>query len=304
MLLEAGQKLWGFIQQTFIADWQGLALSFLASILAAGLVLCVEVAYVGYARSGLKRILSDRSHSTVLDIAYFIAHTTGIITLAAALLSAGIPFMLAGAIRKMLQLDIGHNFPAWGHLALFLICADFLAYWQHRLMHRIPALWKIHEFHHSAEEFNTITVFREHALDRAINVVVMAVPVALLGVPLVQLPFFLTVYGAIGYVKHSQIPWHGWFGKWVIQSPRDHLIHHSWTVEHHDTNFANNFAVWDHLFGTYYKGSNFNPVLGLDPNPYNRRGVTFDTWQAQAGFVRSLLQPLTRILPRGPRQGQ
>lgn len=281
-------KLWNFAYNTFVVNWQDLTLSFGASLVAVSLVLAIEIYYVGYRNSGLKRIISSRSRSTVIDIVYFILYTTGLVTFFAVLLSAGIPFFLASIVKETLHFDIGQGIPSWLHLIAYLVCADFMAYWQHRLMHRIPALWKIHEFHHSAEEFNAITVFREHPLDRALNVIAMTVPAVLLGIPIVDFPLFLTIYGLIGYVKHSQIPWHGWVGKWIIQSPRDHLIHHSKIIEHHDTNFANNFAIWDHLFGTYYKGSNLEPVLGLDDNPFNRRGAIVDTLQAQFRFLCAL----------------
>lgn len=288
MISHIADKLWNFIHHTFIAGWQEMAWSFAASLAAALLVLIVEVRYVGYANSGLKRIFSSPSRSTISDIVYFILYTTGAITLLALAFSAGIPFFFASTLKGALNLNAGQIFPAWLHLPLYLVAADFMAYWQHRLMHRIPALWKIHEFHHSAEEFNTITVFREHPLDRAINVIAMMIPAIVIGVPVVAFPLFMTVYGLIGYVKHSRIPWHGWVGKWVIQSPRDHLIHHSKTEEHHDTNFANNFAIWDHLFGTYYKGSDFKPILGLEDNPFNRRGTIVDTYQTQVRFLGAL----------------
>ncbi|TGX50362.1 sterol desaturase family protein [Sphingomonas gei] len=288
MISHVTDKLWHFVHNTFIAGWQELMLSFAASILAAALVLVIEARYVGYANSGLKRIFFTPSRSTILDLVYFILYTTGVITLLAIAFSAGIPFFFASALKNALNLDVGPMLPTWIHLPVYLIAADFMAYWQHRLMHRIPALWKIHEFHHSAEEFNTITVFREHPLDRAINVIAMTVPAIVIGVPVVAFPLFMTIYGLIGYVKHSRIPWHGWIGKWVIQSPRDHLIHHSKIQEHHDTNFANNFAIWDHLFGTYYTGSNFKPVLGLEANPFNRRGAIVDTCQTQFRFFKAL----------------
>lgn len=117
----------------------------------------------------------------------------------------------------------------------------------------------------------------------------MIVPAVLLGSPLPEFTLFIMIYGIVGYIKHSEIPWHGWFGKWVIQSPRDHHIHHSKLREHHDLNYANNFAIWDHLFGTYCNGSNFNSVLGVEQDYFNKDGVVRDTvaaqWRSMTGIV-------------------
>ena len=137
-------------------------------------------------------------------------------------------------------------------------------------MHRVPVLWRLHEFHHAAEEFNGLTAAREHPLEKAINIVVMVVPALLIGLPTAEFAIVTITFGAIGLVKHSSIPWHGWFGKYVIQSPRDHFIHHSRVPEHHDQNFANYFPIWDHLFGTYYEGDADDARLGLDRDYFNQ----------------------------------
>ena len=141
---------------------------------------------------------------------------------------------------------------------------DFMAYWQHRLLHTVPFLWNIHKFHHSAESFATITVLREHPLDGAVRSIFLAFPIALLGYPVIDYPILVTLIGMVGYFKHSQLlsRW-GWFGTYVIQSPLDHWIHHSDNPKHFNSNYSNNFAIWDHLFGTYYKGTDVNTSIGL-----------------------------------------
>lgn len=282
-------KLWGFVYNTYFLNWQAISISFAMAVAMALVVMAVEMRYVGYEKSGFRRVLFDRSKSTITDIVYFALHTTGLITLFSVLVSLGIPHFVASILKNTVQLDLGASLPSWAHLVLYLILADFMAYWQHRLMHRIPTLWKVHEFHHSAEEFNTLTVFREHPIDKALNFLAMAVPAVILGIPTAEFTVFVTIYGIIGYVKHSNIPWHGWVGKWVIQSPVDHHIHHSKVREHHDTNFANNFAIWDHIFGTYYHGTNRNSVLGLDVPYFNKDGVVADTVGTQMRFLSSLV---------------
>lgn len=52
---------------------------------------------------------------------------------------------------------------------LFLVGAitlgEFSGYWGHRLNHKVPHLWKIHEFHHSATQMCILNVSRLSLLD-------------------------------------------------------------------------------------------------------------------------------------------
>jgi hypothetical protein len=107
------------------------------------------------------------------------------------------------------------------------------------------------------------------------------------------------LFGGIGFVKHSAIPWHGWFGKYVIQSARDHSIHHSKLRKHHDSNFANYFPIWDHLFGTYSDGDAIGVELGSDKAYFNRTDPLSEGFATQIRFIqragRSINSQVARI---------
>ncbi|MBY3021811.1 sterol desaturase family protein [Rhizobium leguminosarum] len=263
-------KLGGFFYKTYYLNGEAMALSFAISIGLVLTVFAVELTYVGFGNSGFRRVFFERSKSTITDIVYFVLQATGMITLFAVLASFGLSYAITRAAQDAPHLDLAGRLPGWAHVLLFLVLSDFLSYWQHRLMHRLPVLWRLHEFHHAAEEFNALTSSREHPLEKAINMAIMVVPALLIGLPTAEFAFVTITFGAIGLVKHSAIPWHGWFGKYVIQSPRDHFIHHSRVREHHDKNFANYFPIWDHLFGTYYEGDADGAKLGLDRDYFNQ----------------------------------
>src|SRR6186713_1464284 len=59
--------------------------------------------------------------------------------------------------------------PSHWPLALQLVFALFLAegisYWQHRLIHRVPWLWRFHALHHSGERLNLLRAGRFHFVD-------------------------------------------------------------------------------------------------------------------------------------------
>lgn len=292
------QKIGDFLYHTYYLEGRATAISFVISIWLLLAVFAVELAYVGYGKSGFRRVFFARSKSTITDIVYFVLQTTGMITLFAALSSFGLSYFIPHAARKAIDLDLGARLPGWAHFSLFLILTDFLSYWQHRLMHRAPALWRLHEFHHAATEFNSLTATREHPLEKAISICVMIVPALLIGLPPDQFGVATVILGAVGLIKHSTIPWHGWFGKYVIQSPRAHFIHHSRLPEHHDRNFANYFPVWDHLFGTHCDGDIAGAELGLDRDYFNRTDPLRETIATEVRFVQRAGQAAKAVLSR------
>lgn len=203
------RKIGGFLYFTYYLNGRATAVSFAISICLVLVVFVVELAYVGFGKSGFRRVFFERSKSTITDIAYFVLQATGMITLFAALSSFGLSYVVTRAARNATGLALGTLLPGWAHVFLFLVLTDFLSYWQHRLMHRTPVLWRLHEFHHAAEEFNTLTANREHPLEKAINIVLMIVPALVIGLPPSEFDVVTVAFGAIGLVKHSRIPWHG-----------------------------------------------------------------------------------------------
>ncbi|MDB3979066.1 sterol desaturase family protein [Pseudomonadales bacterium] len=291
-------KFLNFVEQTYWVNIDLLAISFLISCSIALVVMLIELYYVGLKGSSLQRVIFDRSGSTSTDIFYFIIHASGLITLFAVLFSFGIPQAISTLVKSFVSFDLGFEMNIYYHLIVFLLLADFMNYWQHRLMHMIPMLWQIHRFHHSAEEFNVLTVFREHPLDKAFNSIFMIIPGVLLGNPVGEFAVFITIYGMVGYVQHSRIPWQGKIGTYIIQSPRDHWIHHSKLEKHHDTNFGSTFAFWDHIFGTYSDGGEETPVLGLYDTKYNQINAVRATFVVQYSFLVVFLDTFKLNLKR------
>ena len=151
-------------------------------------------------------------------------------------------------------------------LTLFLV-DDFLRWWVHYLMHKIPELWEFHKVHHSAEVLNFTTAERIHPVETIITSATIAVSVgvvngifiALFGDKLTVVTVFganafLAVFNIFGGVlRHS--PFWVSFGprieRWII-SPAMHHIHHSDKPEHYDKNMGGSLAVWDRMFGTIH----------------------------------------------------
>src|SRR3954454_1652848 len=87
-------KLGSFLYHTYYRDLRETAFGFAIAVGMVLAVFAVEIAYVGYGRSGFRRVLFDRSKSTNTDIVYFILQTTGMIALFAALSSLGLSYFV------------------------------------------------------------------------------------------------------------------------------------------------------------------------------------------------------------------
>ena len=61
------------------------------------------------------------------------------------------------------------SIPVWMVMIIFttvlFILDDFSRYFLHRLMHRVPILWRFHKAHHSATNLTPLTVLRTHPIE-------------------------------------------------------------------------------------------------------------------------------------------
>lgn len=155
---------------------------------------------------------------------------------------------------------------AWGLLALVLL--DGWHYGFHVLAHKTPFLWKLHAVHHTDPEVDVTTALRFHCGEIAVQCL-MSLPVyLLLGVGmshvllynLVLLPVALFHHANVNLPERVDRPL-----RWLIVTPRMHIVHHSkWTPET-DSNFAAVLSIWDRVFGTFRRRPDPRTIeLGLD----------------------------------------
>src|SRR5690349_12224662 len=50
-------------------------------------------------------------------------------------------------------------------IAVFLVLADFVTYWEHRTFHYFDALWAFHKVHHSSTQLDWLSNWRAHVAD-------------------------------------------------------------------------------------------------------------------------------------------
>lgn len=143
--------------------------------------------------------------------------------------------------------------PWWLQFTVFLVFKDFLEYFVHILLHRVPALWEFHKLHHSIQELDWIGNMRFHWMEIVVYKSLTFLPLVMLGVKGSILLWLAIVSTLIGHLNHSNLNFRwGPFG-YVINSPRMHVWHHDVILHgEYGKNFGVIFCLWDWLFGTAY----------------------------------------------------
>ncbi|MEO8999288.1 MAG: sterol desaturase family protein [Rhodanobacter sp.] len=144
--------------------------------------------------------------------------------------------------------------PVWSAAAIGFVALDLVIYAQHRLMHRVGWLWRLHRVHHTDLNLDVSSGVRFHPLEILFSMGVKITAVLLLGIlPAVILAFEL-VLSSFSLLTHANLNLPVWLDRrlrWVFVTPDMHRIHHSVLRAEHDSNFSFHVSWWDRLFGSY-----------------------------------------------------
>jgi sterol desaturase/sphingolipid hydroxylase (fatty acid hydroxylase superfamily) len=95
--------------------------------------------------------------------------------------------------------------PMWLILIVGFFVRDFVQWWVHRLLHRVPRLWEFHKVHHSVEQMGFAAHLRYHWMENVVYRTIEYIPLALLGIGLYDF-FIIHIFTlAIGHYNHSNI---------------------------------------------------------------------------------------------------
>ena len=179
----------------------------------------------------------------------------GPVTIAAAILVgiASLAWIPGLMLRPLVSLIPPAILPFAG-IALF----DFTIYWVHRWNHEVPFLWRFHAIHHSTEDLDWISGFRNHPLEAAI----IAPPFILLlaaGFDAEFTGILAVVQIVTGLFLHANVRW-----RWrplhrVVITPEFHHWHHTNDPQAINTNYSVFLPLWDMIFGTYFMPKNRRP---------------------------------------------
>jgi sterol desaturase/sphingolipid hydroxylase (fatty acid hydroxylase superfamily) len=131
---------------------------------------------------------------------------------------------------------------------LLIVVADFLAYWRHRVEHKV--FWRIHMIHHAPTEVHAANTLG-HPLQMWYTIAFIGIPMMLIHIDGPGVPATVNfIVVLLTYYIHSSVGVH--FGplRKILVDNRFHRIHHSTETHHLDKNFGICFSVWDRMFGT------------------------------------------------------
>lgn len=98
-----------------------------------------------------------------------------------------------------------NGLPMWAILIIGFVIRDFIQWWVHRLLHRVPFLWNFHKVHHSVEQMGFAAHLRYHWMENIVYRSLEYIPLALLGIGLYDF-FIIHIFTlAWGHYNHSNI---------------------------------------------------------------------------------------------------
>jgi sterol desaturase/sphingolipid hydroxylase (fatty acid hydroxylase superfamily) len=146
------------------------------------------------------------------------------------------------------------NAPGWLEALCAVVALDLVVYVQHRLLHAVPWLWRMHRIHHADLHVDVTTGVRFHPFEIALSTLLKGAAIVALGAsPVVVLVFeillnagslFSHANGSLPSAVERRL-------RRVLVTPDMHRVHHSIAVDEQNTNFGFNLAWWDRVFGTY-----------------------------------------------------
>ena len=213
-------------------------------------------------------------------------------------------FSISVQMTKALYLLFPHfkglalnDFAMKGILTLIaFVLNDWFRFTHHLMMHKLPFFRRLHRTHHSALVLTPLTLFRAHPLEAFLasfrNVLSLGTTLALFsflsqkpihGWDILGVNVFGFVFNALlSNLRHSPVPISFGIFETLFISPRMHQIHHSSDPKHWNKNYGVALALWDQIFGSYYRPSKEeakNLSFGLYQN-LNKETQTYEWKEA------------------------
>ena len=184
----------------------------------------------------------------------------------------------AGAFARL-------ELPFAAQILLAFLFLDIWRYWEHRLLHRVPLLWRLHLVHHSDTQIDVTTAERHHPFELLLSTAVTMLVIGALGLPAQALGIYLVTATVVALYSHANLrlpPALDRRLRWLMVTPRVHAVHHSAQQAQTDSNYGSVLTIWDRLFGTY-----------ADPErtAISHFGLSYFHLPKDSGLAGVLLQP-------------
>lgn len=139
-------------------------------------------------------------------------------------------------------------------IVLTIVLFDMAIYWQHRLFHVIPVLWRLHKMHHVDQDIDVTTGSRFHPVEIILSLLIKFALVLLLGPSLLAVMLFEIILNGTAMFNHANVALPKWLDgflrPWLV-TPDMHRVHHSTILDESNSNYGFNLSIWDRLFNSY-----------------------------------------------------
>lgn len=146
------------------------------------------------------------------------------------------------------------NTPIWLNILMSILLLDCLIYWQHRIFHRVPLLWRLHATHHSDPEVDASTAARFHPIEILLSMFIKIGAIIIFGCSPIAVLLFEIILNASATFNHGNIKLPNTIEKtlspWLV-TPSTHRIHHSANPIETHSNFGFCLIIWDKVFGSF-----------------------------------------------------
>ncbi|WP_154123981.1 sterol desaturase family protein [Grimontia hollisae] len=192
------------------------------------------------------------------------------------------------------------SLPLWLSAILSVVLLDGLIWFQHKLFHTVPVLWRLHAVHHADRDLDVTSGARFHPIEILLSMVIKFAAIAILGVPAVAVILFEVILSGMALFNHANVALPLSVDRWlrkVVVTPDMHRVHHSIHRYESDSNFGFNLAVWDRLFNTYRA----QPKDGHDGMTI---GIKSQREEKHVVWLTGLLVLPFRLFSHSPKNGQ
>ena len=146
------------------------------------------------------------------------------------------------------------DLPAWFEVLTAVLLLDLAIYLQHRLMHQVPLLWRLHRVHHADLDFDLTTGSRFHTIEIIVSMLIKWLVIIVLGPALIAVLVFEVLLNGMAIFNHANVSLPRVIDRTVrflLVTPDMHRVHHSTLPRETNSNYGFNLSVWDRVFKTY-----------------------------------------------------
>lgn len=186
------------------------------------------------------------------------------------------------------------DWPMGLEILLAVLLLDMIIYWQHRIFHAVPWLWRLHRVHHSDLGFDVSTGVRFHPVEIMLSMLIKMAVVLVLGADPLAVIVFEILLSASSLFEHANLRLPVAIDRLLrifIVTPDMHRVHHSVYRQETDSNFGFNLSIWDRIFRSYH-------AQPRDGHDHMRIGLPVFREQQDQKLLSLLIQPIKKVPPQ------